>query len=329
MSAGKFIISLDFELMWGMNDATTVEKYGKHIAGVHTAIPRLLKVFDGHQVKATFSIVGFLFFETKEQLIQNIPAHIPHYTNKTLTNYTGYLDKIGDTYQEDLYHFAPDLIELIKRYPNQEIGTHTFSHYYCLEEGQTKEDFRADIKQAQKIALEKNINLSSLVFPRNQYNDEYLQVCKELGIICTRGNELSWMYKAKSGKNQNVFYRLFRLADSYINLTGHNCYAEKQLSTRLPVNLPASKFLRPYSASLKSLEGLRLRRIKNAMTVAAKKGLMYHLWWHPHNFGVNQNENFNFLEQILEHYGQLNKAYGFESHTMTSAAKKILNSYRK
>jgi len=67
------------------------------------------------------------------------------------------------------YHFADKLVTLIDKSKNQELATHTFSHYYCLEEGQTKESFYADLEAAKKIAKEKNISLKSLVFPRNQY----------------------------------------------------------------------------------------------------------------------------------------------------------------
>lgn len=45
--------------------------------------------------------------------------------------------------------------------------------------------------------------------------------------------------------------------------------------------------LRPYSAALKSLEPLKLKRITSELDCAAQEGLIYHLWWHPHNFGVN------------------------------------------
>ena len=52
------------------------------------------------------------------------------------------------------------------------------------------------------------------------------------------------------------------------------------------------------------------------MKHAAKNGLLYHLWWHPHNFGANTEENFKTLEEILKYYEFLNKKYGFESKTM-------------
>ena len=96
------------------------------------------------------------------------------------------------------------------------------------------------------------------------------------------------------------------------------------MSAKFPVNIPSSRFLRPYYSKLQFLDWLRLRRIKKSMTHAAKNNLMYHLWWHPHNFGINQLENFSFLEEILVHYRYLNEKYSFTSCTMTELAKEII-----
>lgn len=326
MHHGSFIISLDFELFWGNRDKSTLEKYGKNILGVHTVIPRLLNVFRKYEIKATFSTVGFLFFEDKRELLSNLPEIFPKYKIANLSPYNGHFNTLGQNFKEDQYHYAPALIRLIQQYPEQEIGSHTFSHYYCLEEGQTVDEFRADINAAIKIAKEKyDIEITSLVFPRNQFNDEYMKVCTESGIFCYRGNEHSWLYKAKNGTDESYFRRAFRLLDAYINISGHNSYTKEHLRIKYPIDIPASRFLRPYSGKLKFLEKLRLRRIKSDMTYAAKNNLTYHLWWHPHNFGINQNENFSFLQQILSHYQDLKKKYNFRSCTMSELANSIKN----
>ncbi len=61
------------------------------------------------------------------------------------------------------------------------------------------------------------------------------------------------------------------------------------------------------------------------MTYAAQKGLVYHLWWHPHNFGEDVSNNFSFLEKILIHYSQLNEKFGFESVSMQGLSKALHN----
>ncbi len=321
---GKFLISLDFELLWGVRDVVGTKEYGQHIKGVHQALPSLLETFHKYNIKATFATVGFLFFENKNELINNLPDRFPNYTNKRLSPYNGHFNEVGQDDRSDPYHFAPKLLRLIKSYPEQEIGTHTFSHYYCLESGQTLEEFTSDIQQAKKVAAEKGIELTSLVFPRNQFNNEYLKTIEQLGIICYRGNENSWMYKAVKGEKESTFRRGIRLMDAYINLSGHNCYIDQRLRKYYPINLPSSRFLRPYSKRLKMLESLRLQRITKGMEYAAKNNCTYHLWWHPHNFGINQNENFSFLEKILVYYTALNKRYNFQSYTMTQLAKLLM-----
>ena len=117
--------------------------------------------------------------------------------------------------------------------------------------------------------------------------------------------------------------RAFRLLDSYLNISGHNTTKLSDIKSTKPYNIPSSRFLRPYSPFLKSLEGLRLKRIKKSMEYAAQEGEVFHLWWHPHNFGMHQDANLNFLEELLKHYCSLNSQYGFESLTMTALANQL------
>ena len=246
----------------------------------------------------------------------NIPPKKPVYKYEQLNLY-GYIDSHNAL--EPAYHFAPDVIDDIDHDENQEIGTHTFSHYYCLEEGQTKDEFYTDIEYAIKTAKNTiNKDTKSLVFPRNQWNEEYLSVLADLGILCYRGNEKSWIYDASDEEKKTGFLRrALRLLDSYFNLTGHNTYSPKELLLKKTTfNIPASRFLRPASKQLNMLEKLRLRRIKRSMTYAAKNNKLFHLWWHPHNFGKDINANMVFLIKILEHYKKLNIDYNMQSLNM-------------
>lgn len=59
-------------------------------------------------------------------------------------------------------------------------------------------------------------------------------------------------------------------------------------------------FLRPYSRSLAFGEPLKVKRILDSIEYAAKHSQIYHLWWHPHNFGLHIEENINQLEKICE-----------------------------
>jgi len=319
---GKFVVSLDFELLWGVRDKRTIENYGANILGVQKVIPALLELFEKYKIKGTFSTVGFLFAKDKNHLLSSCPDVKPEYIDGKLSPYPS-LNKIGNNDQDDPYHFGYSLLKKIKENGLHEIGTHTFCHYYCLEPGQTIEAFRKDIQAAKKIATAESIDVKSLVFPRNQFNEEYLSVCKEMGITSYRGNPNSWLYTARNKNDESIFRRSLRFIDAYINLTGHHCYSLHSLSGSNITNVAASRFLRPYSKKLSFLDALRLRRIKRAMLHAAKNNKLFHLWWHPHNFGVNLEQNLNFLEKILQYYSLLNTNYQFNSDTMSGIANRL------
>lgn len=314
--SGNFIISLDFELFWGMRDHTTIESYGENILGVRKAIPMMLESFDKYKIKATFATVGFLFASEKEELRSFFPKKKPQYEIKDLSPYNEYFSEVKNNEDEDEYHFASKLIASIRKYPYHEIATHTFSHYYCLEKGQTIDSFRKDIISAIRIAENYDIKLKSIVFPRNQINKDYLKICNEYGIDSYRGNENSWIYKAESRENENLFKRFIRLLDSYFNISGHNTYSINSIIKKQPYNIPSSSFLRPFNPALKVFEGLKINRIINSMTYAAKNSEVFHLCWHPHNFGKNTNQNIEGLTKILKHYNTLHSEYNFESITM-------------
>ena len=210
-----------------------------------------------------------------------------------MSPYNGHFSCVEEDENVDPFHFGNCLIRQIQD-AKQEIGSHTFSHYYCLEKGQTKEDFKEDLLQAKKIALKSGIELKSIIFPRNQYNKDYLNVCEEIGFTSFRGNEKLWLFSSKTQGNDTFLRRPFRLFDSYFNLSGHNCYSMQELNKNSLINIPSSRFLRPYSKRFKAFEKFRLKRITDSMTHAAKKGLVYHLWWHPHNFGINIRKTFLF-----------------------------------
>ncbi|WP_325166632.1 polysaccharide deacetylase family protein [Viridibacillus soli] len=233
------------------------------------------------------------------------------YENETLSAKYN-LPHVGEDEQQDLYHYGNSLIKIIKEIPNQEIGSHTFSHYYCLEDGQRIEHFEKDLQAV--INLKEGI--TSLVFPRNQVNLEYLKLCAEHGITAYRGNEDSWIYGPYIQKTNTKIKQMLRLTDAYINLTGHHSYKLEKERAHPIINLPSSRFLRPYSNKLKVLERLRLQRIKNSLTEAAKNDEYYHLWWHPHNFGKNIEKNLQFLEEILKHVDYLKRKYNFQSMHM-------------
>jgi peptidoglycan/xylan/chitin deacetylase (PgdA/CDA1 family) len=316
-----FVISLDFELMWGVRDTPRRQSYRPNLLGARYAIPEILRLFRTYEVRATWAAVGMLLARDKAELRRMLPDVRPTYATRDLSPYENcYLDDVGTNELTDPYHFGYSLACLIVDTPGMELGTHTFSHYYCLERGQTKRQFEADLCAAMLAAERLGSRPQSIVFPRNQFNRDYLSVCASLGLRAFRGTELSWMYSPTSRKNQTLLARAGRLADNYLNLSGSNAFEPTALRENGIANIPASRFLRPYSPTLSGLQQAQMSRIIRGMSSAAQLGLTYHLWWHPHNFGRHTERNLSMLDAILRHYADLRERFGFTSRTMAELA---------
>ncbi len=315
--SGKFVISLDFEKYWGVRDHKSISDYQENLDNVDLIVKRTLELFDMKKIHATWAIVGFMLFENKIQLIEMLDEIKQLYFDISLNPYK-YIE-----FNELIpkYHFSIQQIRQILCTPFQEIASHTFSHYYCLEEGQNIVDFKFDCDRFQEISKEFGINVKTIIFPRNQINTNYLDVLVENSIYAYRGTEEHPIYEASSKQKNTMLKRILRFLDRYINLTGHHTYKiDKSLKV---INVKSSRFLAPYNKKLALLDMLRLNRIKKSMTYAAKNNQVFHLWWHPHNFGKNIEENFRFLNGIISHYQYLNSHYGFESKNINEIVSEM------
>jgi len=313
---GTLLVSLDFELFWGMLDCCALEDYQEHVLGGRKAIPKLLDLFQKYGIHATWATVGFLFGQDKRELSRFFPPQAlrPTYEKEALDPYARFAG-IGEDEREAPCFFAPSLIRLIAGTPGQEIGSHTFSHYYCREKGQSVEQFAADMRAAKAVAAAQGYDLRSVILPRNQCETAYTAVLRQCGFTAYRDEENDWIHEKIKFR---PLLRVLRLLDVYFPLTGQGGYT--------PVNedgiwnLTGSRMYKPILKPLRFLEGAKLRRIKRQMKHAAEHGLTFHLWWHPHNIGVMTEAHLAQLEEIFRYYTELKETYGMQSLNMREAA---------
>lgn len=318
MKKGTLVISLDFELIWGVFDHVELLDKTSYFNNTLKAIPEILSVFEKNAIHVTWATVGMLFNENWEQWFSNFPQELPTYENKSLNPY-----EYGKKHYKsglDHFFFAPKIIKDIQSTPGQEIGTHTYSHYYCLEKGQNIYQFEADIQKAVQLAKKSCIELQSLVFPRNQFNKEYLEVCYNNKIETVRTNPTSWYWDTH--KPNTVSAKIVRSSDAYFPL-GKKSYPTTEIEIGDVVCQKASRFLRPQH-SVELLNRARLIRIKNEIRIAAKLGEVYHLWWHPHNFGLDSEGAIQALKSIIEEFSFCRENYGMQSLNMHELASPFL-----
>lgn len=324
---GAFVISLDLELHWGVRDwCPPTGPYRKNLLGAKPASRALLACFEQRQIAATWAGVGMLFAHGREELERFRPERRPTYDDANLSPYD---EPVGASEDDDPIHFAGSLIADIRSCPGQEVGTQTFSHYYCMEPGQSVDQFRADIASAVSIAVTHGVQLRSIVFPRNQVNRQYLPVLVEHGITAYRGNQRGWAHRQGPSSEESNVRRAVRLVDSYVNLSGDGTTGWDEVSDASGLcNVPASRFLRPYSATDRALATVRLGRILAAMDRAAARNRIFHLWWHPHNFGANTGANLALLQRVLDRYAYNRDRFGMQSLTMAEVAERAIASPR-
>jgi hypothetical protein len=316
---GALVLSLDFELHWGVLERAPDGPYGPNLHGARVAVPRMLDLFAEQEVGATWATVGMLMPASRAEVERLSPGVRPAYHDARLS---AYAVPVGEGEDDDPLHYAPSLVRRIVDTPGQELATHTWSHYYCLEPGQTREAFAADMAAAVEAARPYGAAMRSIVFPRNQHNPEYDGVLRQAGIVAYRGNPRGWMHRPSGRRGQTRMVRLARGVDAYLPLMGGHTYAWRELRTEDGLcNVPASFFLRPAQPGAPALDALSLRRLQRATESAARAGRVVHVWWHPHNFGVNLDENVARLRALLATFAGCRERWGMQSLTMAQAAE--------
>src|SRR5687767_6180386 len=105
---GALVISLDFEIHWGVRDHRPADSpYSANLLGERQAIPAMLRLFEAYGIHATWATVGMLFARTREEWRDLSPHLKPRYTRPELDPYD---EPLGENEEADPLHFAPTLI---------------------------------------------------------------------------------------------------------------------------------------------------------------------------------------------------------------------------
>jgi hypothetical protein len=278
------VISLDFELRWGMADllGADVAAYRDNLLGVREVVPRLLECFARRQVRATWATVAAVALESWEEYRALAPP-VPLYLDRNHAPPDGLeqLDPRGEL------HFAPELVKLVAQAPGQELASHSFSHFFFGEAGFVRRDAEADAAAVAALFSRKfGRRPRSFVFPRNQV--AFIDVLLAHGIEKVRTNPPGAVWNAPVGWREWAPLRALRFAQSFSAVEPARCEgAAVPASAFVRLNLPEPLF-RAHLAAL-----------ANATRRLAERNVL-HLWLHPHNLGDAPAERVRRLEHVLE-----------------------------
>lgn len=297
-----FVLSLDFELRWGVHDVygLDVNGYRANLEQERHAAPALLKMLAAYGTRATWATVGAIACQSWDEYFARAPAP-PRYARQALAVKPEYaqMDPQG------ALHFWPELVRSIVDTPGQELGTHTFSHLYLREEGITADDVAADLAAGRTLFEERfGVKPESMVFPRNQA--AFIETVRAAGIKVWRGNPGPWYYEREDSEGKGPLPRALKLLDG-LNPLRRMSFPMQSDMTR------ASMFLRlNLPQPLWQLHFLRIRR----ELASLRPGQIFHLWFHPHNLGADTSERLARVEQVLEATVAQRSLTGLESKTM-------------
>ena len=283
-ATGRVVLSLDFELRWGVHDVygLEVDGYRGNLEREREVIPDLLKVFVDHGIRATWAAVGAIGCDSWDDYFSRAPQP-PEYANPAFAVKPQYADIDPD----GALHFAPDLIRSILDAPGQELGTHTFSHLFLREKGVTAANAAADLAAAVELHQERFGSVPlSLVFPRNQ--PAFIDVVRASPVRIWRGNAAAWYYECEDSEHNGPLPRALKLMDAFNPLTRRAAPVVGDMnraSIFLRLNLPAAAW------------ALHVHRIRMELD-ALREDDVFHLWFHPHNLGKDTARRLQRVGQI-------------------------------
>jgi peptidoglycan/xylan/chitin deacetylase (PgdA/CDA1 family) len=295
LTSATLVVSLDFELHWGRFDKYALTSNLGYYRNTIATFPRILDLFSKYSLHATWATVGSLMAKNREEW-ESFAPDFPPFRDRNVSGVSWFkhqeqLDELG--------LFAPQLVRLILDTPHQELASHTFSHFYTGVEGSDPVSFAADLKAAKEIAAVKfGFDLKSLVFPRNQYEERYLTSAAACGFEAARTNPADWFWDNPA--EETILKKLFRTGDTLFPLGKRTSYSHGSVDHVGLVRIPASRLLRPYRKN-SIFNKRRIERIKSELDFACERGEVYHLWWHPHNFGHRPEENMEVLRHLLSY----------------------------
>lgn len=314
--SGKFIISFDTELSWGMFDVSNEsfifnEDFGEKMRYI---INKLLGLLKKYKISATWAIVGHLFLDECKKIDGIKHPDLKHPNHPWFPDWYKY-DPATNIHQDSSW-YGIDIVEMIKSTtPKQDIGCHSFSHCVFNEKGVGKEVIKSEIEKCMKLAQKSDIKLESFVFPRNGVAYTDLLADNEFKIY------------------RDVTITKYDNFNSFIKRIGmvlDDLFALKPICSDIKKE---NKILKNNGSMLwRSRESWRkLIPLRNRV-IRAKKGIdnaidedeIFHLWTHPLNFYFETDKMLKSFERVLKYAAQKKDGGKLIIENMSSMAQKYI-----
>lgn len=296
-------------MVWGRHDRPYYKKFLWRARSEREIIKRLLSLLEKYSIPATWAVVGHLFLAScsPEKTIKHPEITRPTY--RWIEKDWFYPDPASSV-KENPEWYGPDILRLIKRFPLQEIGSHSFSHIIFGDPGCSKQCAEDEIELCVTLAKKMKIKLASFVFPRNSVG--YLSLLKKYGFSSFRG--------------ENPRYRIpfigsnLRTGEYFLSIPPA-VFEPKEVEglVNIPESLyfPSARGVRRYLPNL-----FRFKKIQQGIDQAIKQQAVFHLWTHPTDFADDTERLLLVFKQVLHYANQKRKEGKLSVLTMQQIAQK-------
>jgi hypothetical protein len=314
---GIFVLSLDFELIWGTADLGRSNFVPLCRLERRFAIQRLLALLELHDIQATWAVLGHLFLSRCEPIGGRTHPEIvrPEYS---WVKDDWFSHDPGGAESDDSVHLGRSLVDKIRNCAvRQEVGSHSFCHIIFGNPGCSRATAESDVAECVRIAHEQGLQLKSFVFPRNEIG--YLDVLKKYGFSCYRGTEPHWYEHRAVPETIRRGCRLFDVLRAATPPT-----VLPSMTVPGLINIPGSAMFFPMDGFRRFIPmRVRVKRCIKGLKRAAARKEIFHLWFHPTNMVVEMETMFSGLNEILTHVGQLRKAGVLDVMTMAQISARF------
>lgn len=296
-SNGALVISIDYEFALGFADFDLSDEDKERMRGEMDITSRLLELFEHYNIPATWAVTGHLL---EHHCAWQKGAPHPEYPrpiHRSEKRDWFLLHPPEGEYDDPLWFDVRRLVPQILRSPvGHEIASHSYGHIIYGEKGVHEGAVRADIENMKRIHAERKYPLFSFIFPRN--GEAFHAELASAGIQCYRGVRRMW-YRLFPG----IIGRALHLVDYFLP-TVHTVVPKRGEGGL--INLPDSLMLLGRNGVRRVVVPTLMKwKIRRGIATAAKRGEVFHLWFHPSNFWYDTDTQFEILEDALRFAARL------------------------
>jgi peptidoglycan/xylan/chitin deacetylase (PgdA/CDA1 family) len=316
---GTFVLSLDFELIWGTLDGHGSEPFWRACERERSEVfGALLALLEEFEIPATWCVVGHLMLDSCAPVNGRKHPEIVRPTHAWQQGDWFSRDPCSDERRAPIF-YGRSLVErlLAARVP-QEIGCHSFSHVIFGDSGCSPETAASELRACVQAAGELGITLHSFSFPRNRVG--HLDVLRDYGFTCFRGTEPTWYMRG--GRAVGWFKRAPHLVDVVVARPPPVVVPER---TQGLINIPASMMYFPAHGARRHIPiSRRVWRVLKGVECAARDRRIMHLWFHPTNLADETEAMLGGLRRVFTDVARRREREELDVLPMGEIAERIL-----